>query len=99
MALSKQRRTFADDPQSLARLWENCYYIRETLRIREDPATGKNTGGKLLNWPDPEHKVASMQAVGLNIHVLNTLADWWCPKQKVPKSPNIRVLKQEAIGC
>ena len=82
-------------PNSLARLWESDFAIRESLRIRED-AEGNQFGGKLLLWPDPKMKVASMQAIAMNIKTLTLLAQWWCPQQESPKTPCIKVLQKEA---
>ena len=83
-------------PNSLARLWESDFAIRESLRIRED-AEGNQFGGKLLLWPDPKMKVASMQAIAMNIKTLKLLAEWWCPQQESPKTPCINSLQKEAI--
>jgi hypothetical protein len=82
-------------PNSLARLWENDFAIRESLRIRED-AEGNQLGGKLLLWPDPKMKVPSMQSIAMNIKTLKLLAQWWCPQQESPKPPCIKVLQKAA---
>ena len=81
---------------SLARLWESDFTIRDRLRLYEDD-TGKQVGGKLLAWPDPKNKACSMAVIAMNVRVLKLLAEWWCPKQKNPKAPSVLVLKSEAL--
>ena len=85
------------DEDTLARLWESDFSIRDRLRIYEGP-DGKPIGGKLLSWPDPKNKCCSMPAIAMNIRVLTLLAEWWCPTQKVPKAPSIDILKREAVN-
>lgn len=93
--MSMSKPVVADD--TLARLWEAEFSIRDRLRIFE--LNGKNIGGKLLSWPDPEKKVASMGAIALNVRALTILAEWWCPKVSEPKSPSVILLAREAISA
>lgn len=84
------------EPSSLARLWEASYHIREKLRIREDDR-GNKQGGRLVTWPDPKHKVASMAAIAMNIYALKTLAKWWCPQESNPKSPSVKIIRKQVM--
>ena len=77
--------------ESLAKLWESDIRIRERLRYNH---------GRLLVWPqNKEGKeqigVASMAAISMNCNILSTLAGWWCPTQKVPKTPCIAIIKSQ----
>ena len=84
------------DPSSLARLWECEYHIRERLRLLHDEKGNVVGGGKLIHWPDPKNKAISMDAIALNIYLLKIMARWWRPTVSKPKSPNIKVLKEQA---
>ena len=76
---------------ALSRLWEQNFHIRERLRATED---GK--APRMVAWPDPRNKMASMAAIAMNVYVLKMLARWWCPQQSVPKCPSVHLLKKEA---
>lgn len=67
---------------------EACRVIRARLRENEF---------KLVKWIKPElANKPSMAAIALNCKALTTVASWWCPQQKTPKSPSVLELKKEA---
>lgn len=67
---------------------EACRVIRARLRENEF---------KLVKWIKPElANKPSMAAIALNCRALTTVASWWCPRQKTPKSPSVLELKKEA---
>ena len=81
--------------ESLAKLWESDIRIRERLRYNQ---------GKLLVWPpNKEGKeqvgVACMAALSMNCNILSSMAGWWCPTQKVPKTPSIACIKNQVWIC
>jgi hypothetical protein len=89
MALSVLHPRVLPADVSLAQLWELDNLVRQ--RVRENK--------KLLKWKSPQLTgVASAEAAALNSAVLLNVASWWVPRQEMPCSMPIEVVRKQVMG-
>lgn len=75
--------------KELHQIWENDEMVR--TRFREQ--------GSLLTWADQKLVgVPCMANVSVNSRVLIMFADYFCPLQSGPKSPNVGFLRSQVRG-
>ena len=89
MALSAPRPVILPADVSLAQLWELDSLVRQ--RVRETK--------KLLKWKSQKLTgIASAEAAALNSAVLMNVASWWVPRQEMPCSMPIQVVRKQVMG-
>ena len=76
--------------EGLAEAWERNHDLRK--QIQDEIA--------LVFWPETKLVgIISMQALKVNVDLLNNAASLWVPKQTTPKTLPVGWLKVEAWGC